>query len=210
MCILVPLKARLGILFLFLISSFVHAQKDTLPYDRTEEILDKGKRYAFHNNYLTGGFGFSGTKIRDVEQATLGIDFVFHIKRQHFQAGVLMSGNEFRSNNNLSGHLCYGYRIENHKSNIAFFAGISQNKGAIPAHIDQTDTIPVFYYRNTGLYANISYVHKLTYDIGIGLEAHVEINKTQVFAGIKGIVFFSGAYRGKAKVFNRRVNPKRK
>lgn len=203
------LKTTLNILFLC-ITFFASAQKDTLPFNRKEEIIDKGKRYAFHNNYLTGGFGYSGTKIREREQATLGIDFVFHIKKQHFQAGVLMSGDKFQSNNNLSGHLCYGYRFETRKSNIAFFAGISQNKGVVPPRISEVDTIPVFYYRNTGLYASISYIHKLTYDIGIGLEGIIEVNKTQVFAGIKGIVFFSGSYRGKSKVYNKHVNPKRK
>lgn len=207
MLIFIALKTKLSIFLLFF-GFLGYSQKDTSKYDRLEEILDNGKRYALHNNYLVAGFGYAGSTIRDKEQATLGIDFVFHIKRQHFQAGVLMSGDEFRSNNNLSGHLCYGYRIENEKSNIAFFAGISQNKGAVAGSIRGGDTIPIYYYRNTGLYANVSYIHKLTYDIGIGLEGIIELNQNQIFGGIKAILYFSGAYRGKAKIYNKHVKRK--
>ena len=201
------MKTNLNIILL-LFSFFGYSQKDTSLYDRKEEIIDNGKRYALHNNYLLAGFGYAGSTIRDQEQATLGIDYVFHIKRQHFQAGVLMSGDEFQSNNNLSGHLCYGYRIENAKSNIAFFAGISQNKGAVPGSIRDGDTIPIYYYRNTGLYANVSYIKKLTYDIGIGLEGIIEINQSQIFGGLKAVLYFSGAYRGKAKIYNKHVRRK--
>lgn len=180
-------------------------KKDTTEYDRKEEIIWEDKRYRIHNNYLTAGFGFSGSSLRNKEQATLGIDYTFHIQRHHFQVGVLMSGDAFLANNNLSGHLCYGYRIENEKSNIAFFGGIAQNKGVVPAHVNGTDTIADFYYRATGLYLSASYVKKITYDIGIGLESVFELNKDQVFFGLKAIVFFSSAYQGKSKIYNKHV-----
>jgi UDP-glucose 6-dehydrogenase len=198
------------IIFIFIFSLKGWAQRDTSKYDRLEEIIHNDKRYALHNNYLQAGFGFGGSNLRSSEQAIVGIDYVFHIKRQHFQIGFLMSGDKFLSNNNLSGHLGYCYRIEDERRNIAFTAGISQNKGAIAAYIDGLDTIPELQYRNTGIYVSASYVKKLTYDIGIGLELIGEVNQTQRFIGVKGILFFSGAYRGKAKIYNRHVKTRRK
>jgi len=164
------LKNALTISFLVL-SLYISAQKDTTKYDREEEIISDAKRYRIHNNYLMAGFGYSYSSLRKpVEQATLGIDYIFHIKRHHFQAGVLMSGNQFLENNNLQGHLGYVYRIEKEKCNMAFFLGLSRDKGVVPPIERATDTVPAFYYRNTGIYASFSYIKKLTYDIGIGFE----------------------------------------
>jgi hypothetical protein len=200
---------RIFAILLFLFCLTGAAQKDTSKYDRREEIISDAKRYRIHNNYLTAGFGYSKSTIRKSEQSTLGIDFNFHIKRQHFQAGILMSGNQFLSNNNLQGHIGYGYRIENEKSNIAFFAGPSYNTGVIDPVFRDTDTIPAHFYDAIGFYANVSYIHKLTYDIGIGLEAILEINKIQALIGIKAVLLFSGSYQGKSRVYNKHVKPKR-
>jgi hypothetical protein len=187
------------------------SQCDTCKYDRKEEIIDNDKRYAIHNNYLMIGGGFAGSSLRKKEQVAVGIDFIFHIKRQHFQIGVLMSGDKFNSNNNLSGHFGYCYRIEDENRNITFGAGISQNKGKIPSHItDDGDTIPDFYYRNTGIYLSAAYFKKITYDIGIGLEIIADINQVHQMIGAKAVLFFSGAYRGKAKIFNRYVKSRKK
>jgi hypothetical protein len=199
------LKHFFSILIL-LCSLGLNAQRDTLPYDRKEEIIVDQKRYAFHNNYVTFGGGFAGSNLRDREQSTLAADFVFHIQRHHFQIGFLMSGDAFLNNNNLSGHLAYCYRIEDERRNIAFSGGLAQNKGQIAAHIGKNgDTIPIFFYRNPGIYLSASYIRKLTYDIGIGGEFFTELNQVQQMVGLKAVVFFSGAYRGKPKLYNRHV-----
>ncbi len=204
------MKRAFTILFLLNVLHGI-AQCDTCKYDRKEEIIDNQKRYAVHNNYLMLGGGFAGSTLRKKEQITVGIDFIFHIRRQHFQVGVLMSGDKFQNNNNLSGHLAYVYRIEDHKKNIAFGGGLSQNKGYVPSYInDGGDTIPIFYYRNPGIYLTAAYFKKLTYDIGIGAEFIAEINQSQAFVGVKVVVLFSGAYRGKAKIFNRYVKSGKK
>lgn len=181
------------------------SQKDTSKYNRLDELIQDGKRYAIHNNYLTAGFGFAYSSVRDLEQSMIGIDYVFHIKRHHFQTGFLMSGKEFLSNNNIQGHLCYGYRIEDERKNIAFFGGPSYNTGVLPPVFRTTDTLPARIYDAIGFYASASYVRKITYDIGFGVEGVFEINNIQVFGGIKAILFFSGAYRGKAKIYNKHV-----
>jgi hypothetical protein len=201
---------KISIIFFLFVSAFNYAQRDTSKYDRLEEIIDNDKRYALHNNYLSVGFGLSASNVRDREQSTLGIDYVFHIKREHFQVGFLMSGDRFLSNNNLQAHACYGYRIENEKHNIAFFGGPSFNTGVLPPKYNETDTIPARFYEAIGLYLSASYIHKLTYDIGIGIEGIFEVNSTQVFGGIKASIFFSGAYRGKSKIYNKHVKRKQK
>lgn len=192
------------IIFCFL-QSIAFSQRDTSKYDRLEEIIHRDKRYAIHNNYLSAGFGFAYSSVRDLEQSVIGIDYVFHIKRNHFQAGFLMSGKEFLSNNNLQGHFCYGYRKEDEKRNIAFFGGLSYNTGVLPPIYRETDTVPARFYDAAGIYLSASYIKKMSYDIGFGLEGIIEINSVQVFGGIKAIVFFSGAYRGKAKIYNKHV-----
>lgn len=202
------MKKIVTLLFLSIIS-LGFAQKDTSAYDRKEEILDNNKRYRIHNNYLTVGAGFGSSSLRFSEQAIIGLDFNFHIRRQYFQAGILMSGNKFLSNNNLAGHLCYGYRKETNKYNFAFYAGPSYNEGIIPPKIEGTDTIAAKLFQTFGLYASIQYVFKITYDIGFGGEAFAEFNKYQTFGGVKVILFFSGAYQGKAKVYNQHVKKKK-
>lgn len=202
---------RAFIIIFLLSGSKSIAQCDTCKYDRKEEIIDDQKRYAIHNNYLMLGGGLSGSNIRKKEQITVGIDFIFHIRRQHFQFGVLMSGDKFQNNNNLSGHIGYVYRIENDDKNIAFGGGFSQNKGKIPSYINNDgDTIPDFYYRSPGIYVSAAYFKKLTYDIGIGGEFIAEFNQSQIFFGVKAALFFSGAYRGKAKIYNRYVKSPKK
>lgn len=186
-------------------NSFSFAQRDTSKYDRLEELIHKDKRYAVHNNYLSAGFGFAYSSVRDLEQSTIGIDYVFHIKRNHFQAGFLMSGKEFLSNNNIQGHFCYGYRIEDERKNVAFFGGLSYNTGILPPVYRVADTLPARFYDAAGLYLSASYIKKLSYDIGFGVEGIIEINTVQVFTGIKAVLFFSGAYRGKAKIYNKHV-----
>lgn len=193
------------IVILSLINLLVSAQKDTGKYNRLDELIWMDKRYRIHNNYLTAGGGYIYSTIRTKEQAIIGIDYNFHIKRQKFQAGVLMSGDAFLSNNNINIHLGYGYRIEDEKKNIAFYGGPCFNTGIYPPVITATDTIPARIFENIGIYASAHYIKKIAYDIGIGLEAVIEANATQVYGGIKGVLFFSGAYRGKAKLFNRNV-----
>jgi len=199
----------LVLIFLIGLSENYTAQKDTARYDRKEEIIDKGKRYRVHNSYLTFGPGFGSSTLRIQEQSIIGIDFIFHIKRQHFSMGVLMSGNKFLSNNNLGAHIGYGYRKETEKYNFAVFAGPSYNEGIIPPSIVGGDTLPPRLYKAFGVYANIHYIYKLTYDMGIGGELFADFNQTQQFGGIKLIVFFSGAYQGKAKIYNKHVRQRK-
>ncbi|MBI2721856.1 MAG: hypothetical protein HYX39_06745 [Bacteroidetes bacterium] len=173
-------------------------------YDRKEEILNEGKRYRLHNNYLTFGGGILQTSLRTSEQKALGVDFHFHIKRQYFQAGIIMSGEQFLSNNNIQAHLGYGLRKETPKINLAAFAGLSYYTGVIGG-LDTSGKSVAVYYAAPGLYISGQAITKLSYDIGIGLEIFGEVSKFQAIAGFKIILFFSGAYRGLKKNYNPHV-----
>jgi len=175
------------------------AKTDSLKrkYDRKEEIIYDGKRYRIHNCFLTVGPGFLQSSIRTDLQKAIGIDFQFPYKKSHFQVGVMMSGVQFGSNNNLQGHICYGIRNEKNRSNIAAYIGPSFYTGVV----GDTTGAPQF-YQGIGGYMALQVVSKFAYDLGLGAELFVEITKKQNLVGIKLIAFFSGAYRGPKKNVN--------
>jgi hypothetical protein len=188
---------------LLVFSSAYTQTTDTLetkrpPYNRKEEILYQNKRYRIHNNYLTLGGGFLGSTLREDVQSAVAADYQFHIRRQHFQAGAMMSGEEFLSNNYIQVHVGYGYRIENYTSNFAAFIGPTYFSG-VSGKVGQ----PEDFFNGYGVYVSIQAVLKFAYDIGLGVEVFGEANYKQNMAGIKFIAYFSGAYRGVKK----KVNP---
>ena len=170
-------------------------------YDKQEEILFDAKRYRKYNNYLTGGAGYAGSTIRTQVQKTIGADFHFHIKRQYFLGGLLMSGEEFLSNNNVQLHACYGIREEKNYTNVAVFAGPSFFTG-----VEGTPGITsATYYQGLGAYFCFEAVLKLKYDIGLGIDVFAELSQKQNLGGLKFIFFFSGAYRGLKGNYNPHV-----
>jgi hypothetical protein len=197
------IKIRIGIL-LCLGSLSIMAQdkpKTGMPaYFRKEEIIDNGKRYRIHNSYLSVGPGFLASSIRSSVQKSLGLDYQFPIRRMHFQAGALMSGEGFSSNNNVQAHVCYGFRKENRRNNFAayigpsFYTGVEGDASALPS-----------FYQGVGLYGSAQVVTKFAYDIGLGLELFGEVSQKQNILGLRLIAFFSGAYRGPKRNFNANV-----
>ncbi len=167
-------------------------------YNRKEEVVYDNKRYRKYNNYLTAGGGFAYASNRVGGQRVIGADFQFHIRRQQFQIGGLMSGEAFLSNNHVQAHVGYGLRRERNTTNLAayigptWFTGVEGTPGV---------TIPVF-YTGFGGYASVQAVSKFTYDIGIGAELFGEVNFRQTQVGLKFILFFSGAYRGNKTAYS--------
>jgi hypothetical protein len=167
------------------------------PYNRKEEIIFRNKRYRIHNNYLTLGAGAATSSRRNLSQRVMGADFQFHVRRQHFQAGVMMSGDEFLSNNQIQAHLGYGLRKESNLTNLAVFLGPAYHSGVT----GNAAGLPEF-YQGFAMYASAQAVVKLAYDIGIGIEIFDELSPRQNLFGFKVIAFFSGAYRGVKRNFN--------
>lgn len=170
-------------------------------YDRREEILHEGKRYRLNNNYLTLGGGMLYSSIREKDQKVVGADFQFHVRRQHFQVGMMMSGEQFLSNNNVQAHFGYGLRKETVRANFAVFGGATFFTGVKAATDPFGNPIP-HYYEGFGGYISAQAITKLTYDIGIGIEFFADYSPSQSSAGIKAIMFFSGAYRGLKQKYN--------
>lgn len=167
-------------------------------YNRKEEIIYDNKRYRKYNNYLTAGGGFAYSDNRQGIQRVVGADFQFHIRRLQFQMGGQMSGEAFLSNNHVQAHFGFGWRKEKNTYNLAAFVGPTYFTG-----VEGTPgvTVPIF-YSGFGSYASVQAVTKFTYDIGFGVEVFGELNFRQTMAGLKFILFFSGAYRGKKVVYS--------
>lgn len=171
-----------------------------IPYVRREEVLYDGKRYRIYNNYLTFGGGFLGSSIRENGQKVIAADYHFHIRKQYFQVGGMISGDEFLSNNNTQVHVCYGLRRERNTTNLAAFIGPSFFTGVTgtPGITDPS------FYNGVGAYFSLQAVSKfISYDIGLGGELFAELSQKQRVFGFKIIIFFSSAYRG----IKRNMNP---
>lgn len=155
------------------------------------------------------GGGFLTSSLREDVQKNIGFDFHFHIRRQYFQAGLLMSGVEFMSNNNIQAHLGYGLRKENSFAHFAAFGGISYYTG-VKAFEDSILGVIPLYYQGVGAYISAQAIKKITYDVGIGVEVFGELSKTQNMAGVKFILYFSGAYKGPKQKYNKYVRSENK
>jgi hypothetical protein len=176
------------------------------PYDRKEEIIYDNKRYRKHNSYVTLGAGYLSSSIRKDISKTVGVDFQFHIREQHFQIGGNISGHNFGDNNNTQVHLGYGKRWEKNQTNYAIFGGLCAFTGVVGiADPDSADLTVPFYYDGLGLYISAQAVTKFSYDMGLGLEGFAEVSPYQSLVGLKVILFFSGSYRGPKKNYNPHV-----
>lgn len=178
-------------------------QGEKRPYVRKEEILYENKRYRIHNSYLSFGPGFLVASNHNNAQKNLGIDFQFHVRTLRFQAGLIMSGEEFRSNNNIGGHFGYGLRKETKTKNFAAYLGASFNTGVLTI-VDSAGIHPHL-YQGGGIYMCVQAVTKITYDFGIGAELFSEISTTQSLVGLRLTAFFSGAYMGPKRTVNPNV-----
>lgn len=201
------LKKLLIIKFFFYLLIIKSQFRDTLPYNRKHELLYRGKRYAIYNNYLLlgAGYNYSSLHADPPLQTNYGLQFVFHIRRQHFQAGVLVSGRSFTWSRHIALLGGYGYRKEDLKYNLGVFAGVCYNYGILPYRVRSSDTLPAELYERWGGYASVHYIKKLYYDIGIGFEAFLNFDPKHWMVGGKAVLFFSGAYRGKENNVNRYV-----
>jgi hypothetical protein len=179
------------------------AQKDTLPYNRKREIVYDGKRYRVYNSYLSFGGGKAWSDIRDRTQSYLNVDFTFHITKQYLSLGILMSGDYFLRNKNLSGHLCYAYRIEKEKYNLAGFLGPSYSYFATGTK-DSSGLYIVKYNYALGAYLRLQAIYKVKYDVGIGLELFADISDKQKILGAGVVCYFSGAYRGEKRGYKKK------
>src|ERR1043165_5666592 len=129
--------SRIAVLFFLMqqLSLSLHSQeikeKPQEVYDKEEEVIYDQKRYRVHNNYLTFGAGYIGSSLRNQAQKHTAADFNFHVRYSHFQLGVMMSGTEYLSNNDIQFHVGWGKRVETRPYNLAVFGGATYGTGVL-------------------------------------------------------------------------------
>jgi hypothetical protein len=155
------------------------------------------KKFQYYNNWLTiGGGGQQNLSYKRELGFAGGLDFNFHIKKNYFQAGTLLSGERFGSYNNYQLHLGYGKRFEDKDYHFAAFLGVSYSTGNQITMLDSTKYVKRT-FNQPGLYIQGEIIKKITYDVGMGASLFIDWNQEQSMIGLRFILYFSGAYTGK-------------
>ena len=192
-----PFFVPFGIIIVFIFLSFaVFSQKRDSVYVPNKTIIIKNNKFKVYNNWISAGAGLADNFSHYGKQFTLGADFNFHLKMEYFQLGFFFVGDRFGAYNNYNYHFGYGRRVERTSFNLAYFAGLTYSTGYRKVN---NLFSPDYVYNQPGLYVNIQFVKKITYDTGIGPSLFFDINQYQSIGGIRLDVYFSGAYKGKAK-----------
>ncbi|MES2396075.1 MAG: hypothetical protein V4549_08735 [Bacteroidota bacterium] len=155
------------------------------------------KKFQYYNNWLTiGGGGQQNLTYKRELGFAGGLDFNFHIKKNYFQSGILLSGERFGSYNNYQVHLGYGKRFEDKDYHFAAFLGVSYSSGNQVTLVDSTKYVKRT-FNQPGLYIQGEIIKKITYDVGMGASLFIDWNQEQSMIGLRFILYFSGAYTGK-------------
>lgn len=211
------MKKHFSILFLILfvcIANSIFAQNDTIINGKRYKIIEEpeagkklkkrqiptdsmfvlnNKKLKYYNSWLTGGAGVQQNLTYKLPIGFAGgLDFNFHIKHNYFQLGTMISGEKFGFYNNYQFHLGYGKRFEDASYHFAGFVGLSYSTG-----YSKVDSIYSKFYSKPGLYLQGEVVKKITYDVGIGAALFADWNQEQTLIGVRAILYFSGAYKGK-------------
>lgn len=170
--------------------SLTKPKKHLPPVD--SEFVYNNKRLRYYNNWLTGGAGGQqNLSYKYPLGFAFGVDYNFHIKQYYFELGTNITGEKYGYYNNYQFHLGYGYRYEDKDFHAAGFAGVSYSTG-----YGKEDSIYSRKYDQPGLFLNLEIVKKITYDVGIGAQFFADWNQEQTIIGLKGILYFSNAFRG--------------
>lgn len=189
------LKNIFIVIFCIFFGKIVFAQADSVKFNPKEEIAYDGKRYRVHNSWLSVGAGANYNTKWPKDEKTIGADFTFFIKNNHFRIGAMMSGREYTAPNNYSFHLCYTLRKETENYNLSASLGPSSSFFRRPLS-DTANYNLATVYNELGVHACLEAVYKFKYDIGIGGQLFCDYNQVQMVYGVRVIMYFSGAYRG--------------
>jgi len=166
-------------------------KKHLPPLDST--FVVNNKKFRYYNNWVTAGAGVQQNLTRKYPLGfTAGIDFHFHVKHHYLNLGTNISGENFGYYNNYQFHAGYGKRIEDKDINFSAFGGLSYSTGY--GKVDSVYSRP---YNQVGIYIQAEIVKKITYDVGVGASLFADWNAEQAMAGVRFILYFSGAYNGK-------------
>lgn len=197
------LRSIIIFLFFVLCCPKISFGQDTATYKLQEnfkrEIIIGDKRFRVYNNWFSGGGGLAGHTANPYAQLVIGVNLNFHIKRQYFRIGGMMSGQDFGLWNNYQLHAAWiPYRQETEKFNLALMAGPSYSTGyryvGPPDVYDNNNP-----YAEVGGYAEAQYIRKIFYDVGIGGAFFVNVNSKNTIIGVRADIYLSGAFKGYVK-----------
>lgn len=178
----------------FIAGSVTFAQeKPKEEEDFKKEITFDNKQYRVYNNWLSAGAGPSNNSNAPSTQFSIVANYSFHVKKEYLQFGVLLSGDNYGSYNTIQAHGCYGKRKETAKYNLSAFIGPSYTSGFL--FLDSTYSNKA--YKALGAYAEVQFIGKIKYDVGIGPSVFVDYNAKRTIIGLRLDLYFSGAYQGK-------------
>ncbi len=171
--------------------------KRLIPLD--SEFVRDNKRFRYYNKWFSGGYGVQQNTTEDGKLGKiLGADLNFHIKRNYFQTGLMLTSPEIKFSggfSNYQAHIGYGLRYEDKDVHFSGFIGASYSMGYKSTQIDSI----TFYrrdYNQAGIYTELEIIKKIAYDVGLGASIFADWNQEQTLVGIRAILYFSGSYRG--------------
>ncbi len=187
------MKHVLVCVFFFLVLSHGLLAQQQKPEWKRDTVI-AGNKFSLYNNWINAGAGYCRYFTFGRDQFDMGLDFNFHITKQYFQLGLMISGEDFSIKNNYQLHAGYGKRRENALYNQALFVSPSYSTGYKYLGSGVYDHNP---YNAIGVYVEYQYTYKLHYDSGIGLTLFVDHNAFQTIGGFRIDLFLSGAFKGK-------------
>jgi hypothetical protein len=202
-------------LLLIIIPQLLFAQDDS-PEQQADKAKEKKTaavsdtiiediRYRKEINWFLAGGGFAYSKGWD---SNLGFEYQFKVKNKYnLQIGAMhnkelhgffpQSGDYSRIYNEI--HIAIGKKIESKKILMATYAGLSYHNGGLNQFTDQR----IGYY-GAGIHADAQIIFKPVYDVGFGLNAFVNANFDNSFAGISLVAFFSNGFLNKTTEWYRK------
>lgn len=169
--------------------------KQTKPLD-SSFVIDNNK-FQYFNNWMTVGGGVQQNLSYKRPLGFVGaVDVNFHVKKNYFQVGALLSGKNFANYNNYEIKVGFVKRFEDKDNHFAFATGLTYSQGFQTIQIDSV-TSTYRSYSQPGWYIQGEVVKKITYDVGIGACLFADWNKEQSMMGVRFFMYFSGAYTGK-------------
>ena len=184
---------RILLLLILLISFRNSYAQEIHAKDTKEEITIKKDRFLKKTNWVTLGFGY-GQKLNSSDYSFPGsLNIYFHVKNVYFNTGIMRTKLDVLlakySGDFLTDiHGTVGFRTETRKNSFSYFAGPSYVHGLLDSATA---------YKGIGAYAEIQYIQKIYYDIGLGSSVFVNYNRSFPIVGIRLDFYFSNAFKGR-------------
>ncbi len=192
----------LYILFFFKIN-FLFSQKEDKVVIPTKygNFSFRGQVFSHGSNYLLIGLGGVFDQERKMKQISGRVAYHIRLKNYHFQMAYHTNSDEWFLNRSFQTlheiRLGTGIRKDEWKKDMAIFIGPSLSYG--DAFMKVNDKEDFYHFSTVGAYIDLQFTRKYIYDIGLGTSVFASFNKYYTIYGIDLHIYFSAAYKKKAK-----------